>query len=232
MNWRNEYKYYISDSDAILLKHRLSSMFEIDKNAVAGGYLVRSLYFDDPYKSGVFNKLDGVKNRVRYRIRKYNDESKFKLEAKLRSNQMISKTSQWINMEEYHLVMSNQLDVGNVCSGDVFQAFFLNMKKYHLRPSVIVEYDRVPFVVKGTDVRITIDMNVRSYKSCVNLVNPEVAAVPVFMYPRQQILEVKFTDKIPSYVTGVLQSIPAQRYAISKYALCSRYIRNNVWEDN
>ena len=63
MKWRNEYKYYVSDSDIFVLKHKLTQLLKSDVNANSrGSYTVSSLYFDDPFKSGVFNKLDGVKN--------------------------------------------------------------------------------------------------------------------------------------------------------------------------
>ena len=106
------------------------------------------------------------------------------------------------------------------------------MKKYHLKPSVIVEYDRVAFEVPGSNVRITLDLNVRSYMSDINLLNPTISPVPVFLYPKQQILEVKFIDRMPTYIKKLVQSVNIPRYAISKYTLCTRYIRNNSWEDN
>jgi len=233
MKWRNEFKYFVSDSDINILKHRLEQILQYDSNSNSQGfYTVRSLYFDDPFKSGIFNKLDGVRNRVRYRIRRYDDSNKLRLEAKLRSNQAISKVSKWLSMDEYASIIDGGVSLKQYDSNNVYDIFLLNIKKYHLRPSVIVEYDRVAFIVPGSDVRITLDLNVRSFKSDVNLINPIMNSVPVLMYPKQQILEVKFTDKIPSYIKQVVQSINIQRYAISKYTLCTRYIRNNSWEDN
>jgi len=233
LTWRNELKYFISDKDILLLKHKLSQLLKLDPNSNGSSYLVRSLYFDDPIKSGISNKLDGDLNRARYRIRSYG-ENKIKLELKIRKNQSVSKLSSWINKSDYNfLTKPNTAPYINLARYDnVIQDFLINKKNHVLRPSIIVEYDRVAYTVPGTDVRITLDLNVRTYKSCTNLINPEIEPVPVFLYPRLQVLEVKFSTKIPRYVTKIIESFNPNRYAISKYALCSRYIRNNSWEDN
>ena len=231
-SWRNEFKYFISDKDILILKHKLLSLLKLDPHSKGQSYLVRSLYFDDHLKSGISSKLDGDLNRARYRIRQYSN-NKLKLELKIRKNQSVSKISSWINKLIYNqLISSDKSPYDNYENIDRnISDFFINKKKYALKPTLIVEYDRIAFLIPGTDVRITLDLNVRSYKSCLDLLNPNIEPVPVFLFPRQQILEIKFSEYIPSYVTKIIESVSLNRYAISKYVLCSRYIRNNIWED-
>ena len=48
-NYRHEYKYLISRTDAELLRRRLPHVMKPDPHAGASGqYTIRSLYFDDP----------------------------------------------------------------------------------------------------------------------------------------------------------------------------------------
>jgi len=64
MNGRHELKYYINASDYAQLRARLRIVAKPDENAAAdGGYIVRSLYFDDYADKAVFEKLSGLSRR-------------------------------------------------------------------------------------------------------------------------------------------------------------------------
>ena len=83
-NFRHEYKFLISQNAARLLKLRLPCVMSRDPHAgPAGQYIIRSLYFDDPDFAAFRDKVDGVDNRTKYRIRCYNgDTSLCRLERK------------------------------------------------------------------------------------------------------------------------------------------------------
>ena len=49
--YRNEWKYLIDNAQKELICKRLSPYLQLDKHARNGGYMIRSLYFDDYYKS-------------------------------------------------------------------------------------------------------------------------------------------------------------------------------------
>ena len=56
-----------------------------DAHASGGRYRITSLYFDDIYGTGYNDKLNGVLNRKKYRIRTYNFDKNFiRLEEKRR----------------------------------------------------------------------------------------------------------------------------------------------------
>ena len=70
---RHEQKYFISQGDACYLSHLLRHTMQPDRHADGRGeYHIRSLYFDDCFNSAMSDKLDGVMNRHKYRIRIYN----------------------------------------------------------------------------------------------------------------------------------------------------------------
>lgn len=45
--YRHELKYLINEGEHAALACRMASVFKLDKHARAGGYTIRSLYFDD-----------------------------------------------------------------------------------------------------------------------------------------------------------------------------------------
>ena len=50
--FRNEWKYLISTSEKEVLNLRMKPLMKLDPHAETGGYLIRSLYFDDYYQAG------------------------------------------------------------------------------------------------------------------------------------------------------------------------------------
>ena len=49
--FRNEWKYLISTSEKEVLNLRMKPLMKLDPHAETGGYLIRSLYFDDYWNS-------------------------------------------------------------------------------------------------------------------------------------------------------------------------------------
>ena len=69
---RHELKYFINPAELQVLRERLRPAMRLDAHCRNGRpYLVRSLYFDDAYDQAYFDKVAGVQNRDKYRIRIY-----------------------------------------------------------------------------------------------------------------------------------------------------------------
>ena len=88
--YRHELKYIISEGEHRILARRLKSALAQDSYAAKNGgeYLIRSLYFDDPFDSALTEKLDGIQVRDKFRIRIYNYSDKtIKLERKHKDGQ-------------------------------------------------------------------------------------------------------------------------------------------------
>ena len=69
MDYRHEWKHEISFSDMMILRQRLGAVMQRDENAKGGKYFIRSLYFDNAADKALREKLDGVNNREKFRIR-------------------------------------------------------------------------------------------------------------------------------------------------------------------
>lgn len=217
--YRHEYKYFISETAAGLLKLRLPHIMRLDPNSMPQArYTIRSLYFDDFRGSAFEEKASGVRERTKYRIRYYNyDESVIRLERKEKLGSLTRKSAQGITREEALALEQCRVPasagglMGELRRGCVFEG---------LRPRVLVDYDRVPFVCADGNVRITIDENLRTRPYCSRLFASPYAMQPV-LEPGQVILEVKFDDFMPGYLAEALEDIPKASTAISKYVLCA-----------
>ncbi len=74
--YRHELKYLINEGEHAALACRMAPVFKLDKHARAGGYTIRSLYFDDYCNSAYEEKDAGILMRKKYRVRIYNGSAK------------------------------------------------------------------------------------------------------------------------------------------------------------
>ena len=220
-NFRHEYKFLISPNAAKLLKLRLPHIMGRDLHAgPTGQYTIRSLYFDDPNFTAFRDKVDGVDNRTKYRIRCYNgDTSRCRLERKEKKGHLTRKTGQSITSQDALALQSRTFPHGE----GLCEELRLLCASQGLRPMVLVDYDRTPFVCAAGNVRITLDENLRTRPYCADLFDTHQSMMPV-LEDNQVILEVKFDDYLPGYLRDTLADIPKIPMAISKFAMCLNLI--------
>lgn len=217
--YRHEYKFIISQVSAELLKRRLPCMMARDPHAgPSGQYTIRSLYFDDPNFTAFDEKMAGLRDRVKYRLRCYNlDTSFIRLEKKEKHGDLTRKTGQTLTMEQVQKLQNCQWGDLLSTEGELLDELRLKIA-CSLRPAVLVDYDRTPFVCNAGQTRITLDENIRTKPYDPDLWARDTAMVPV-LEPGEVVLEVKFNDFLPGYLG--LEDIPKISLAMSKYVLCA-----------
>lgn len=220
--FRHEYKFLISRSSAQLLRLRLPHVMRPDPHAgETGSYTIRSLYFDDFYATAYDEKLAGICDRRKYRIRFYNYDTRFfKLECKEKQGHLTRKRTVRITPATAEALQKLQLP--QTPEGLVREL----ADKFHregLRPRVLVDYDRTPFLCADGNTRITLDENLRTRPGTADLYASHHAMIPV-LEPDQAILEVKFDHYLPGYLADILKDIPKTALAISKFALCMEFM--------
>ena len=220
--YRHELKYLISRSAAELLRRRLHHFMHRDPHAgPTGQYTIRSLYFDGFHAEAFHEKVSGIAERMKYRIRYYNYEPRFlKLECKEKHGSLTSKRAASVSLEQA-LALQNKQPM-ETADGLVLE-LQQKMNWEGLRPRVLVDYDRTPFVCADGNTRITLDENLRTRPGSWELLGDHHAMIPV-LEPDQVILEVKFDDFLPGYLADALADIPKAPMAISKFAMCMQYI--------
>ena len=106
-HFRNEWKYLISTSEKELLELRMKHLLKKDPHASDGGYMIRSLYFDDYWNSAYEEKESGVLMRKKYRIRIYDySDRSIKLERKKKFGSYIYKESAPLTREEVEKILA------------------------------------------------------------------------------------------------------------------------------
>ena len=223
--YRHELKYYITLGAYELLQRKLSLTMERDAFAKKNGgeYFIRSLYFDDRDDSAFREKLSGIDERDKFRIRIYDmRDDVIKLECKHKSNGYIKKQSIGLSRKEYEkLISGDRLFLLN--RPEPFaRRMYLEFAQRALKPAVIVDYTREAFVFPMEDVRVTFDKNVRTGLRSVDMFNAGIPTYPV-IDDYGMVLEIKFNRFLPTYIRSLLQLEASQRSAISKYVLCRRF---------
>lgn len=224
--YRHELKYIISEGEHKLLSTRVKACLKQDYHASVNGgeYFIRSLYFDDPFDSAVWDKTSGVGSRDKFRIRIYNhSDCAIKLERKHKEGQFIKKDSVSISREDCEEIVRGRFECLKRNNSPFAMQFYGIFLSNHLRPKVLVDYTREPYVFPAEDVRITFDKNVRTAMRCTDLFNPNIVTYPVWELGGCMILEIKFNESLPRYVQELLTLGAAQRTAASKYLFCRQY---------
>lgn len=216
--YRNEYKYLLSDTDALVLRNRIQNLIPLDSHSGNDGYyLIRSLYFDDQQNSCYYQGEDGVDYRNKYRIRYYNnDTSRIILEKKSKTHGMTKKVSVRISEEECRLFMKGEYG-GNA------NDLVIDLKNRCYKPKVIVSYRRRAYIYTLGNVRITFDYDLTSSNMVENFLHPEkLSERPIFPIG-SSLLEVKWDGFMPEFIKSVLDINSIQWTSFSKYYLCRKY---------
>jgi hypothetical protein len=224
--YRHELKYVISEGEHKLLSTRIKGCLRQDRHAAANGgeYFIRSLYFDDPFDTAVWEKASGDSSRDKFRIRIYNlSDSAIKLERKHKEGQYVKKDGVSLSREECDAILSGNIECLRSNPNPYATQFYGIFKANHLKPKVLVDYTREPYVFPAEDVRITFDKNVRTAMRCTDLFNPNAVTYPVWELRNCMILEIKFNETLPQYVRELLTLGAAERVAASKYVFCRQY---------
>ena len=224
--FRHELKYLISDAHVGMIRNQANHLLPIDKHAgVDGIYSIRSLYFDDYENSCFYENENGTDPREKFRIRIYNHSTqKITLECKRKERGKTLKTSCPLTLEQTKQLMEGKYlpDIAN--QPEVLRKLTLRMMTKRMRPVVIVEYDRIPYIYRNGNVRITLDMNVSSCSQVECFLDEQIPKRPI-MPVGQHLLEVKFDEYLPDFIHHNLNLHSLTQTAYSKYYLCRKYTR-------
>ncbi len=214
---RHEEKYLLNPGQAALLRGALDGLLRRDEYAAAGAYFIRSLYFDTPDDRDYTDKLLGVAERQKLRLRLYDTEAQaVKLEIKAKAGRYSHKRTATVSRAEALALTAG--DAGPLLAQGTPTArrAALLLRSEHRRPAALVDYRRTAWMLPVERVRITLDEQVCAAKSAA-LFDPRVPMVGLHG-AGAVILEVKYDHYLPGYLRGVLSAAGGQMMSISKYA--------------
>ena len=187
-------------------------------------YLVRSLYFDNNIFTNFKEKIDGIKNRHKFRIRTYsinkNELVPMYLEMKGRDNQRTFKNRTKIEIDDLKSFCGNK-DLFHLkkkyLDNKLINQFIFDFYRKKILPKVIIDYNRKALLSKnGLYFRLTFDSDIKAcssqdifeknhnWKECIS---------------GNDILEVKFDLNIPPWFHRIIQNYQLKRISVSKFVL-------------
>ena len=226
MKFRHELKYVVSAAQVELIKNRVEHLLPRDAHAGEKGmYAIRSLYFDDYENRCYRENEDGTDPREKFRIRIYNHSAeKIRLECKRKERGMTHKESCPLTEMQTRMLMDGRALPDIASQPPVLRKLTMQMLTRRMRPVVIVEYERVPYVYELGNVRITLDCNITSSSAVRSFLEDQIPKRPV-MPTGQQLLEVKYDEYLPDFIYRNLQLHSLRQTAFSKYYICRKFSR-------
>ncbi len=222
--YRHEYKYIEPETVLIALEQRLAVIMNKDPHVnKTGDYHIRSLYFDDYDNRFLYENINGVDERQKWRIRIYNgDRSHMVLERKIRKHDLIKKQSCTLDEDFFNGILQKTADI-TAGTPPLLNMFISEMKMHMLRPAVIVEYERTPFVYHEGNTRVTIDRNIRSSSDFDLFLSDGALNSRSVLQNGQNLIEVKFDMFLPDHIRHTIEHGRMRRETFSKYYLARKF---------
>ena len=222
---RFEFKYIINKNISKLIQKEVENFAESDSfSNNEDNYFVRSLYFDNDVFSNFREKIDGIKNRHKFRIRTYSKkQSKLTplyLEMKGRNNQRTFKNRTKIRSEDLDLFyyQKNLFNLKKKYSDNkLINQFIFDTYRKKIFPKVVIDYKRRALLSKnGLYFRLTFDSDIYACSNDKLFENDYNWKICI---PGNDILEVKFDLTIPPWFHRIIQNYQLKRISVSKFVL-------------
>ncbi len=223
MTYRSEIKHMIDAGDKAAICANLRAVAHLDPHAAERGYYkIRSLYFDNIADKALREKIDGVSEREKFRIRYYDgNTSVIHLEKKVKRGGLGYKVSTSISAKEAQRIVDGDTTWMPASARGLVIELYAKMKSQGLRPRTIVDYTRIPFIYGPGNVRVTIDENIRTGLHCTDFLNPNCVTIPAGR--PVMLLEVKWDEYLPSVIRRAVQVKNRGAGAFSEYQICRIY---------
>ena len=225
---RREIKYVISEHTAMAVRSFVNCYLDPDENAIGkvdNSYPVHSLYLDSNRLHTFWAVECGERNRFKLRIRYYDDhpDSPVFCEIKRRINESIVKQRARVRRDAIRPLLIGEAPRREHLHSwkpqywaDLLD-FWELVERFQAAPRLHNAYLREAYVSRGKgETRVTIDRNV-----CVE---PEFGAEllarmeePLQIFNGVAILELKFTERMPSWMIEMVRGFDLKRSSAAKY---------------
>lgn len=215
--WRHEIKYPMSEAKARELYAYFAPLLREDKNADSeGGYLVKSLYFDTPHFDDFADKELGASERQKARLRSYGESGIYRLELKIKLDDMNIKRSCALDEAAARELARGELAAIKEARGEHAEYIRAFMSSRGYRPAAVIKYFRRALLSADGGFRLTFDTEMTSSADAMSLFCARGARdIPL----GGAVVEVKYGDFLPSWVTSRLYRCGVPGGEFSKYSL-------------
>lgn len=225
LTYRKEIKYRLTQEQFLKLKSLLDAYLEYDPYSGPDGYRVRSLYFDSLGDRDLYDKLDGVFEHKKVRIRTYDPAGDtFKLEYKCRWAQDGVKRSLMLDREQVERLIQRDYGVFRDFEPDrLARELYDRMVHGSYIPRVVIEYHRTAWVYPASNIRVTWDQGIEASYFAEQFFEEVPAYIPIIP-GNYGVLEIKYDHFFPSVLKDALNVLDQLPVSNSKYALGRTYL--------
>lgn len=226
---RQEKKFLIDTFCYLQNAHRFAQVLIPDAHNQEDGYLVRSLYFDTVNNKDYEDKIDGVKNRKKIRLRIYDPKANVAyLEIKQKEGEYQLKRSLMISKADALELIHKNYEVLLKYEEEIAAIFYTILTTEAYVPKTIVQYKRKAFIAKENEIRLTFDSDIVATEANFNIFDENLLLYPVF--PKENVVfEVKYNGFLLSYVKNLIDYVNRSELSISKYCLARQISLNYVF---
>lgn len=227
---RFEVKYLVDRTTCTALTQDLAAFMRPDAHAGADGcYLVRSLYFDTPGYTAYHEKLNGIAERHKLRIRVYGDNpsqaSFVRLEVKSRYLNYVKKLTTNVPLECYpeieFALQRRTLPPAWLFEDSSAREFFRIQRQYNMQPVVLVQYRRQAYErMEMNRTRVNLDHELMASRN-LDLLAPMTNARRVLGYGHA-VFEIKVDNVLPALLHTLISKYNLWNETVSKYCFAVR----------
>ncbi len=226
---RYEFKYILTKEISDAIEREVRHFMQYDGYALKdndNSYHVRSQYYDNNLSTHFFEKVDGMRDRYKCRIRTYgnnnSENNPIFLEKKGRKLERTYKQRYQIDYKHLNLFYQpyeKERLLSVYPNVNLIQDFVFDSIRKCTTPKIIVDYVRTPYVSDfDSNFRLTFDrsLTVTQTNECYDIFKLDRAWHKVTA--GYTILEVKFFRRFPPWFHRIIQCYNLKRLSISKFS--------------
>lgn len=218
---RFEFKYHVPRAMADRIIPQMMNYMQWDPYTGDDDYYyVHTLYMDSPELKCYHEKLDGIMNRKKVRIRSYErnykGDTNIFFELKRRSGDVILKDRTIVKGEDFRNFAENPFELLKVekYRGNFMNEFLWEYSVNRMKPVVLVNYKRKPFVSNfDRRFRVTFDYDLSFAHPCGFDFDADYEKV----YHDLVVMEVKFNGAMPKWFHDIIEEYSLTKDTFSKY---------------
>lgn len=210
---RVEQKYVLTEQEYKLLFKKINKHLKKDKYFKS---TICNIYFDTINNDLIINSLEKPIFKEKIRLRSYqvpsiNDDVFLEIKEKYKG--IVGKRRIKIKLKDFYTYLeTNNYDKDNQIMNEINYYF----KYYDLKPAIYIAYDRLSYCgVDDNSLRITIDSNLRSRNSDLNLELGD--AGKCYFKDKTYIMEIKTLGSMPLWLVRSLSELKIYPTSFSKY---------------
>lgn len=224
---RFELKYRIQTRLVEPIRHFAASYLELDPHSPGHpdpAYPVHSLYMDSPDMRLFQSTVNGHRNRYKLRVRYYTQdpESPVFFEIKARRDRVIRKTRAMVRRASVRPLLAGRpptaadLHEDDPVQLEALLRFCGHCRGLRAAPKAHVGYRREAWQSPDNSVRVTMDRGAGIAVDLQASLSTDLAGLkPVF--GRELVLEIKFTDRYPLWLTEMVRAFGLRQGGAAKY---------------